>query len=139
MHVLLAAALAGLVSIPMTARADASVQHEPIAAQFRGCSSAGWCRFWTEGVRDASQEPLYRVRPDGVAQAPSGNAIAIAVRDRLNVLLSDMIHQNKQIVLHDLRKLDDGTFAAKVTVTGIDVASDPTLLELRERLSGASR
>jgi hypothetical protein len=38
-------------------------------------------------------------------------------------------------VLHDLRELDDGTFAATVTVNGEDVASDPILLELRQKHS----
>ena len=82
---------------------------------------------------------MHRVRPDGVARMSGNDAISIAIRDRLNALLASMIHQNKHIVLHDLRKLDDGTFAATVTVTGVNVASDPTLLELREKLSGASR
>jgi hypothetical protein len=79
------------------------------------------------------------VRPDGVVQVLDGDALSIAVRDRLNALLANMIHQAKHIVLHDLRALDDGTFAAKVTVNGVDVASDPTLLELREKVIGPSR
>ena len=82
---------------------------------------------------------MYRVRPDGVVQVPGDDAVSIAVRDRLNALLANMIHQAKHIVLHDLRALDDGTFAAAVTVNGEDVASDPILLELRKQLSDPSR
>jgi hypothetical protein len=70
---------------------------------------------------------------------PPDEAIAIAVRDRLNALLSNMIHQAKHIELHDLRKLDDGTFAATVTVNGIDLASDPVLAELRQKASLTKR
>jgi hypothetical protein len=105
-----------------------------VEAQFRGCDSAGWCRFWIEPLHPA-QESLHRVRPDGVARMPGDAAIAIAVRDRLNALLADMIHQSKRIVLEDLRELDDGTFAATVTVNGANVESDPILLELREKRS----
>ncbi len=70
---------------------------------------------------------------------PGDDAGSIAVRDRLNALLASMIHQHKHIVLHDLRELDDGTFAATVTVNGVNVASDPILLELREELTGTTR
>jgi len=66
---------------------------------------------------------------------PDDAAISIAVRDRLNALFANMIHQNKRIVLHDLRELNDGTFAATVTVNSEDVASDPILLELRQKHS----
>jgi len=62
---------------------------------------------------------------------PGDDIVSIAVRDRLNALLASMIHQNKRIVLHDLRELDDKTFAATVTVNGADVAADPMLLELQ--------
>lgn len=79
------------------------------------------------------------MRPDGAPPAPGDDAISIAVRDRLNALLASMIHQHKRIVLHDLRELGDGTYAASVTVNGVDLASDPILLELRERLTGMSR
>jgi hypothetical protein len=61
------------------------------------------------------------------------------VRNRLNALLANMIHQAKHIVLHDLHELDDGTFAAAVLVTGVDIASDPILVELREKASGTTR
>jgi len=100
--------------------------------EFRGCDSAGWCRFWIEPV-DSSGESLYRVRPAGVLPIPDDPAISIAVRDRLNALLANMIHQAKRIALRDLEELGDGTFAATVTVNGVDVASDPILLELRDK------
>jgi len=134
-----AAALLGLLSVPMTIRADPPAPDAPaVEAQFRGCESAGWCRFWIEPIRPP-EESLYRVRPDGVGPMPGDDAISIAVRDRLNTLLASMIHQSKRIVLHGLRKLDDGTFAATVTVNGADLASDPILLELREKLSRTMR
>ena len=50
-----------------------------------------------------------------------------------------MIHQHKQIVLHDLRALEDGTFAATVTVNGVNVAADPALQELRTQLASPAR
>ena len=70
---------------------------------------------------------------------PGDDAGSIAMRDRLNALLASMIHKHRRIVLHDLRELDDGTFAATVTVNGLNLASDPTLLDLREKLSGTTR
>ncbi len=44
-----------------------------------------------------------------------------------------MIHQHKRIELHDLRELDDGTFAATVTVNGVELAIDPMLAQLGAR------
>lgn len=130
-----AAVLFGLLSVPVTIRAAPPAPHPghaaPVEAQFRGCESAGWCRFWIERL-DPSAESLLRVRPDGVSSKPGDNAVSIAVRDRLNALLASMIHQSKHIVLHNLRELDDGTFAATVTVNGVTLASDPILLELHE-------
>ncbi len=79
------------------------------------------------------------MRPDGVARMPGDDGISIAVRDRLNALLASMIHQSKRIVLHDLRELDDGTFAATVTVNGANLASDPILLELHQKLTRTLR
>jgi len=108
-----------------------------VEAQFRGCESAGWCRFWIEPLHPLA-ESLHRVRPDGVSRMPGDGTISIAVRDRLNALLASMIHQNKKIVLHDLRELDDETFAATVTVNGAKLASDPILLELREKVTGTA-
>ena len=128
---LAAAAFLGLLSVPITICADPPAPHpghaEPVEAQFRGCDSAGWCRFWIEPLHP-SEEPLHRVRPDGVSPMPGGAAISVAVRDRLNALLANMIHQAKRIVLKDLRELDDGPFSATVTVNGANVASDPILL-----------
>src|SRR5690242_19373491 len=112
--------------------------HAEVEAEFRGCDSAGCCRFWFEPTRP-TEDPLHRLCPDGVVRAPADHSISVAVRDRLNALLASMIHQNKQIVLHDLRQLDDGTYAAAVTVNGEDVASDTILLELRKQLSDPSR
>jgi hypothetical protein len=136
------AALLGLLSVPMTIRAEPSTLHPghaaPVEAQFRGCESAGWCRFWIEPLHPLA-EPLHRVRPDGVLPMPGDDAISIAVRDRLNALLASMIHQSKRIVLHDLRELDDGTFAATVTVNGVTLASDPILLELCRKHSSTIR
>jgi hypothetical protein len=136
------AALLGLLSVPMTIRAEPPAPRprhaEPLEAQFRGCESAGWCRFWIESL-DPLAASLHRVRPDGVSRMPYDDATRIAVRDRLNALLASMIHQSKHIVLHDLRELDDGTFAATVTVNGQALASDPILVQLRKELSGTIR
>ena len=108
----------------------------PLEAEFRGCDAAGWCRFRIE-AQDPAVGSLYRVRPDGVA--PCKGTACVAVRDRLNALLSNMIHQAKRIELRDLRELGDGTFAATVTVNGQAVASDPILMELREGRTGTIR
>jgi hypothetical protein len=136
------AALLSLLCVPMTFGAEPTAPHSghaaPVEAQYRGCEAAGWCRFWIESPHLPSQS-LYRVRPDGVVPTRGDNAISIAVRDRLNALLASMIHQSKHIVLHDLRELDDGTFAATVTVNGATVASDPILLELHEKLTCTGR
>jgi hypothetical protein len=136
------AALLGLLIVPMTIRAEPPAPHPdyvaPVAAQYRGCESAGWCKFWIE-PRDPLAEPLQRVRPDGIARMSGNDALSIAVRDRLNALLASMVHQHKRIVLHDLRELDDGTFAATVTVNEANLGSDPILLELHEKLTGTSR
>lgn len=132
-------AVLSLLSVSMTARtepaAPRSSQAAPVEARFRGCEATGWCRFWIESVNPASQ-CLRRVRPDGVVQTHGDDALAVAVRDRLNALLASMIHQHKHILLHDLHELGDGTFAATVTVNGANVASDPMLSELRRQLTG---
>jgi hypothetical protein len=104
----------------------------PAEARYRGCDAEGWCLFQIE-----SQQPLarqvVRVRPEGVAQAAASDPIALELRNRLNALLASMIHQSKQIVLRDLRPLDDGTFAAAITVNGVELAEDPLLVELGRR------
>jgi len=136
------AALLGLLSVPMTIRAEPPAPHPghtaPVEAQFRGCESAGWCRFWIEPLHPMA-DSLHRVRPDGVSRMPGDDSISIAVRDRLNALLASMVHQHKRILLHDLRELDDGTFAAAVTVNEAKLASDPTLMELHEKHTSAIR
>jgi hypothetical protein len=109
-----------------------------VEAEFRGCDAAGWCRFRIES-QDPASASLYWVRPDGVAHTPCEGATCVAVRDRLNALLANMIHQAKRIELYDLRDLGDGTFAATVTVNGQAVASDPILVQLREGQTGAIR
>jgi hypothetical protein len=133
-----AAAMLGLLSAPTASPAESRTPSPRSAgtleAQFRGCDSAGWCRFWIE-----SPDLLLRVRPDGVSTTPGDDAIRIAVRNRLNALLANMIHQDKHIVLHDLRELNDGTFAATVTVNSADVASDPVLLELQKKVAKTNR
>lgn len=127
----------GLLLATGTIRADAPLPDPEVDAQFHGCESAGWCRFAIEAL-DPSQAP-YRVRPDGVPRTPVNDVAATAVRNRLNALLASMIHQHKRIVLRDLRELDDGTFAAAVTVNGANLASDPILVELRANANGMLR
>lgn len=73
---------------------------------------------------------MLRVRPAGVPQISGDEDVALALRDRLNALLASMIHQHKRIELHDLRELDDGTFAATVTVNGVELATDSMLAQL---------
>jgi len=64
---------------------------------------------------------------------PAGNAASIAVRAASTPCSPSMIHQSKRVVLHDLRELGDGTFAATVTVNEANVASDTFLMELQGR------
>ena len=115
-----------------------SVRAEPVTARFGGCESAGWCRFWLEPY-DALQEPVHRVRPGGLPEMRGDDAISIAVRDRLNAMLSSFVHQHKRIVLYDLRELGDGTFAATVTVNESELTSDPVLQELLVKRGEAAR
>ena len=65
--------------------------------------------------------------------------MSTAMRNRLNALLSNMIHQAKHIVLEDLRRLDDGTFAATVTSNGANLATDPMVVDLQEQAAGKAR
>jgi hypothetical protein len=110
----------------------------PLAAQFRSCDTAGWCRFSIDSPGVVA-EPLPRVRPNGVPCVSDGDELSVALRDRLNALLADMIHQHKRIALHDFLALQDGTYAATVTVNGVTLASDPILAELRKSHTGATR
>ena len=118
----------------VTARKNAA----QVEVEFRGCELAGWCRFRIE-TPDSLTQSLIRVRPDGVPRTSGEDATSVAVRNRLNALLSNMIHQAKHIVLYDLHALEDGTFTAAVTVTGVNLASDPILMELREKAAGTKR
>ena len=134
-----AAALLAMLIPPIAVRAESPAslaRHtESVEAQYRGCESAGWCRFWIQPL-DPLAQSLHRVRPNGISRMPGDGSSSIAVRDRLNALLASMIHQHKQIVLHDLRELSDGTFAAAVTVNGANLALDPILVELRANVTG---
>jgi len=142
-HLLLAGtALLGLISTQVISTAGPPAPHpvHPAAleAQYRGCDLAGLCWFWIESP-DHLHEPLHRVLPAGVLRIHGDEATAIAVRDRLNALLASMIHQHKLIVLHNLREVEDGIFAATVTANGQALESDPVLLELREALTGTNQ
>jgi hypothetical protein len=121
---LLAAAwLTCCAALPGIADESLALDGNDVAAQFRGCDAAGWCRFSVE----PGSESVYRVRPDGVAWGPDGSDSAVAVRDRLNALLSSMIHQHKRIVLIGARRLEDGSYEATVIVNEADVANDEVL------------
>ena len=139
-NLLAAGALAACLLIAPASQAESAADKNAaqLEAEFRGCDSGGWCRFRIDRP-DSLTGSLIRVRPEGVPRTSGGDATSIAVRNRLNALLANMIHQAKHIVLHDLHELDDGTFAAAVTVTGVDVAGDPIIVELREKASGTTR
>ena len=112
--------------------ATSEVSHpEAVPAEFRGCESARTCRFWIESSTPLA-ESLLVVRPNGVLAGKDRDATATSVRNRLNFLMSNMIHQHKRIELHDLRKLNDGAYAATVKVDGIDLSADPILNDLME-------
>jgi hypothetical protein len=144
-----AALLGFLFAAPMATCAEPSPVNSrnttPVEAEFRGCDAAGYCRFRVE-PRSPLGESLLRVHPDGISRTPGGISrtpgdygISVALRDRLNALLSNMIHQAKHIVLLNLRRLDDGTFAATVIVNDANLASDPVLLELNEKITNTAR
>ena len=136
---LAAGALVVLISTPITICAappePQPMYAEPLKAKYRGCESGGWCRFWIESL-DPRAQSLFRVYPDGVPRAFGNAAVSIAVRDRLNVLLVNMVHQYKRIVLHNLREVEDGMFAATIIVNEAKLASDPILLELHSKIRG---
>ena len=102
---------------------------DTVAAEFRGCESARTCRFVVDSSTTFTNS-LYVVRPNGVLVGDVPDANSIAIRNRLNSLMSNMIHQNKRIELQDLSKLDDGTYIANVKVNGIDLSADPLLIGL---------
>ena len=108
--------------------ATASVAHDPaVPAEFRGCESARLCRFWIESPA-LPTESMLMVRPNGVVIA--ADATGIAVRNRFNVLMSNMIHQYKSIELQDMRKLDGATYSATVIVDGVELSADPVVSDL---------
>jgi hypothetical protein len=121
---------------PAPSAPSAERRSEPLEARFRGCEPAGWCRFWIESL-DPLAQSLHRVRPNGIPDMPAGEPLAQAMSRRLDALLSNMIHQNKDIRLQGLRSRRDGAFTAVVTVNGEDVASDPIIRELRDRIGTA--
>ena len=108
--------------------ATASVAHSPaVPAEFRGCESVRLCRFWIESSV-LPTESLLVVRPNGIVIA--ADATGIAVRNRFNVLMSNMIHQYKSIELRDMRKLDGATYSATVIVDGVELSADPVVSDL---------
>jgi hypothetical protein len=111
---------------------------EPVTAQFRGCDAAGWCRFWIE-PRTVHDEPVRRVRPLGIPEMQGTDAVSIAVRDRLNALMSSFVHQHKRVVLYGLRDLGDGTWTANITVNESPLEDDPPLQALAAERSAANR
>lgn len=122
----LAAAVFLTLALVQRGAASAEPILPPIAAGFRGCEDSGWCRFWFE-LPGQTAPALHSVLPDGVPL----EARSAALRDRLNALLADMIHQHKRIELHALRTREDGGLAATVTVTGVALADDGILTQLR--------
>lgn len=126
-----------VMTIVVFAAESRPVIAEPLQADFRGCESAGWCKFRIESL-DPLAKSLYRVYPDGVVQTPGNAETSIAIRDRLNALLASMVHQHKRIVLYDLRECGDGAYAAIVTVNEANVAEDLLLQGLQENVPGAS-
>lgn len=100
----------------------------PIEARFRGCEHTGWCRFWFERPGDDGAA-LHQVLPDGITPRQCDHAL----RDRLNALLADMIHQHKRIELINLRDRDAGGLSATVTITGVALTSDTMLRDLLAR------
>ena len=135
-QLLLLAAMLGTPLLRMEVHAESAnpgvSQFGPVSAQFRGCESAGWCRFWVESL-DPLAQSLHRVYPDGMPETGGNEELAIAVRNRLNALMSSFVHQHKRIVLYGLRERGDGTWAANITVNESALTEDPALQALRER------
>ncbi len=102
---------------------------------FRGCDDTRSCRF-ALASSSAIHGELIRVVPDGVGWRDADDATARAVRDRLNALLSSMIHQHKRVQLHGLRSTQGNGYAARITVNGADVADDSVLIGLTRRVVG---
>ena len=121
----LALAFLGAVAVVTPAQSQPELGG-PFDARFRGCVAAGWCTFWIESL-DPFADSLYRVYPQGVSLSTDDKHRLIALRDRLNALLSSMVHQHKRIVLYDLREVGDGRYAAVITVNEADIALDPVV------------
>jgi hypothetical protein len=121
-----AALLSGLLFLPPALHAA------PVPAQFRGCVSSGWCKFWIE-PRDSHEDPVHRVRPLGIPEMRGNDAVSVGVRDRLNALMSSFVHQHKRVVLYGLRQAGDGTWTAHITVNEAPLEDDPALQELAAR------
>ncbi|MDP2325542.1 MAG: hypothetical protein Q8N51_16150 [Gammaproteobacteria bacterium] len=134
-HLLVFAALLVTPLLQMEVRADStapiSIRSDPVTAQFRGCESAGWCRVWIASL-DPLAQSLHRVYPDGMPETAGSHELAIAVRNRLNALMSSFVHQHKRIVLYGLRERGDGTWAANITVNESNLSEDPELQALRQ-------
>ncbi len=121
------------LALALAAQAQAAAV-ESVPAQFRGCESAGWCKFWVEW-HNASEESIQRVRPCGIAEMRGNDAVSIAVRDRLNAMMSSFVHQHKRIVLYNLRDRRDGTYEAVITVNESPLEEDPVLQDLAKERS----
>lgn len=122
-------AAVGILVLASPAPGAAEPSRAPVEARFRGCDDSRSCRFLVD-AGPAPAETSYRVMPDGVDWRDARPEQARAVRDRLNALLSSMIHQHKRVELFGLRPLEDGRHAARVVVNGADVAIDPQLSAL---------
>jgi len=122
-------AAVGVLVLASPAPGAAEPSRALLEARFRGCDDSRTCRFLVD-AGPAAAETSYRVVPDGVDWLDAQPAQARAVRDRLNALLSSMIHQHKRVELSGLRPLEDGRHAARVVVNGADVAVDPQLIAL---------
>jgi hypothetical protein len=101
------------LALALAAQAQAAAV-ESVPAQFRGCESAGWC---------------------GIAEMRGNDAVSIAVRDRLNAMMSSFVHQHKRIVLYNLRDRHDGTYEAVITVNESPLEEDPVLQDLAKERS----
>ncbi len=115
------------------AHADSGNSRDAVVAVFRGCDDTRTCRF-AIASGSAVHGELLRIAPDGIRWDEADDATARAVRDRLNALLSSMIHQHKRVELHGLRGAHGNDYAARVTVNGDDVAAD----EVLQALTGSS-
>jgi len=110
----------------------------PVETQFRGCDDTRTCRFALDPTAPGGGD-IQRVIPEGVRWTDVDEATARAVRDRLNALMSSMIHQHKRVELFGLRLREDGAYVARITVNGADVSQDPILAEIGSGRSAIER